>query len=55
MTSMNEELEQLKEENSKLKDLVKRMAIELSPFCDGGRKRDDLVKEALELLNKRNN
>lgn len=44
------DIEQLKEENSKLRDLVKRMAIELSPFCDGGNKRDDLVKEALEFL-----
>lgn len=46
---MGPELDRLKKENLGLRDLVKRLADELERFCDGGCKRDEVLREAREL------
>ena len=46
---MGPELDRLKRENLALRDLVKRLADELDRFCDGGCKRDEVLREAREL------
>ena len=46
---MGPEIDRLKKENLGLRDLVKRLADELERFCDGGCKRDEVLRQAREL------
>ena len=46
---MGPEIDRLKKENLGLRDLVKKLANELERFCDGGCKRDEVLREAREL------